>query len=97
MELVAVGQVGLRGSGLAVVGRIVAIRLEQVQVEEVLSIGVAAGMGEADDMLLDVFVVGRFGEFGAETVADGGIAPGGGSRGGGGKYQGQTGVTLPKT
>jgi len=61
--------------------RIVLVREQQVGVEEVRSVFVAADVLQIDDVLGDVLVVERFGEFCSVPVTDRSVAPVGAKRG----------------
>ncbi|MCY1436765.1 hypothetical protein D9M71_529000 [compost metagenome] len=75
VQLVAVDHVGLDGAVVTVLLRVVAVGLEDVQVEEVHAPFVAAGVAELVDLLLDLLVHRRFAEVLAVAEADEGVAP----------------------
>jgi hypothetical protein len=59
-------------------GRVVAVRFEQVDVEEIGAVLVAAAVGQREDVLLDVGRVVRLAKALAVAPAESGIAPVGG-------------------
>ncbi|MCY1527171.1 hypothetical protein D9M68_622300 [compost metagenome] len=75
VQLVTIDKVGLDRARVAVLLRVVAVGLEDVEIEEVLAMGITAGMAELIDLLLDLLRHRRFGEVLAVAEADEGVAP----------------------
>ena len=71
----AVHQIGLGRTRIAVFLWIVTVGLEYVQVEEIGTGLIAAGMAQLVDLLLDLATDAGFGEVGTVAKTDEGIAP----------------------
>ena len=79
VDRVAVDQVGfLRARRLRQRSRVLLVRHEEIEIEEIGAEAVAAHVCQGDDVLADVLVVERLGELGAVAVADRRVAEGGG-------------------